>query len=249
MDSKGFNYLLSVNTDPKTAKSNKYGEGKYLTAIQYLAPAKLSGVMNTCPSATAGCIASCLHTAGNPVYLKVKTQARIARTKYFHAHRELYKALLVKEMTKFVKKAAKLDAIPCVRLNGTSDIVWEVIFPELFTMFPQVKFYDYTKIAKRVTGAWAKLPTNYYLTLSRAESNHADIENAIANNPVANIAVVFGNCGISAHPKPLPATYLGREVVDADLHDLRFLDGEGVVAGLRAKGKARKDNSGFVVMV
>lgn len=238
--------LLSVNSDPKTAKSNKYGEGKYLTAIQYLAPGNLSGVMNTCPMASAGCLAACLHTAGNPVYLEAKTKARITRTKMYAKDRDAYKAQLIKEVTAFVRKAVKQGSTPCVRLNGTSDIVWERVFPELFAMFPHVIFYDYTKIHARMARDW-KLPTNYHLTFSRSEVNQAAVESVIANNPAANVAVVFANCGISAHPKPFPATYLGREVIDADLHDLRFLDGEGVIAGLRAKGKARKDDSGFSV--
>jgi hypothetical protein len=45
----------------------------------------------------------------------------------------------------------------------------------------------------------------------------------------------------------LPETYLGRPVIDGDEHDLRFLDPSGVVVGLRAKGKARKQRGGFVV--
>jgi hypothetical protein len=53
-----------------------------------------------------------------------------------------------------------------------------------------------------------------------------------------NIAVVFDE---------LPNTYLGKTVVNGDDTDVRFLDGQNVVVGLKAKGRARKDSSGFVV--
>ena len=58
-----------------------------------------------------------------------------------------------------------------------------------------------------------------------------------------NIAVVFS----TKRSGELPKTWKGRKVIDSDLHDLRLLDKKGVICGLRAKGKARKDKSGFVV--
>jgi hypothetical protein len=45
----------------------------------------------------------------------------------------------------------------------------------------------------------------------------------------------------------LPQTYLGKQVVDGDATDLRFLDPRGVIVGLKAKGKGKQDTSGFVV--
>jgi hypothetical protein len=47
----------------------------------------------------------------------------------------------------------------------------------------------------------------------------------------------------------LPETYLGKPVINGDESDLRFLDAQGVIVGLVAKGKAKKDKSGFVVQV
>jgi hypothetical protein len=48
----------------------------------------------------------------------------------------------------------------------------------------------------------------------------------------------------------LPATFTigGKSfpVINGDETDLRFLDAKGVIVGLRAKGKARKDTTGFV---
>jgi hypothetical protein len=45
----------------------------------------------------------------------------------------------------------------------------------------------------------------------------------------------------------LPSTWLGFPVIDGDRHDARFLDPAGVIVGLRAKGLARVDTSGFTI--
>ena len=57
-------------------------------------------------------------------------------------------------------------------------------------------------------------------------------------NRGTNVSVVFDR---------VPGEWLGRKVIDGDAHDLRFLDPEGVIVGLKAKGRAKKDTSGFVV--
>lgn len=232
--SKGVNKLLSVDSDPKTAKSNASGKG-YYTAILYLAPHKLSGY-NVCPSAK-DCPANCLHYGGNPVYYKGKVKARIARTKFFFEHRPEFFILLVHEIRAFVRKCEKLGLKPVIRLNGTSDIVWEKVAPWLFAEFKNVVFYDYTKLAKRVRPDWV-LPSNYSLTFSRENANKIEAE-GLANS-LANVAVVFRS-------KRLPDTFWGRPVVNGDETDLRFLDPQGVIVGLSAKGPAKKDTSGFVV--
>jgi hypothetical protein len=82
-----------------------------------------------------------------------------------------------------------------------------------------------------------KMPANYHLTFSRKENNQAMVE--LIAKMGGNVAVVFAD--------KLPATYLGKPVIDGDETDLRFLDGKGVIVGLKAKGKAKKDESGFVV--
>lgn len=86
--SVGVNYLLSIDSDPKTAKSNRLGVG-YLTAIQYLAPYNLSG-FQVCSSASIGCAAACLHTAGMPFIQEAKDKARIARTRFYVQQRDAY---------------------------------------------------------------------------------------------------------------------------------------------------------------
>jgi len=47
----------------------------------------------------------------------------------------------------------------------------------------------------------------------------------------------------------MPETYNGLPVFNGDESDLRFLDPQGVIVGLYAKGKAKKDTSGFVKIV
>ena len=225
--------LLNIDANAKTVKGQKKG---YMTAILHLAPANVSGY-EVCPMSTAGCRAACLYTAGRGAFSTVQ-QSRIAKTKFFFERRSEFMLQLVKEIEAFVKKAEKLDLIPVVRLNGTSDIVWERIEvtkpfgKSVMEMFPDVQFYDYTKRHNR-----RDLPANYHLTFSLAEDNEVNANKALTAG--MNVAVVFRT---AAYPK----TYLSAVVVDGDESDLRFLDGNGKVVGLYAKGKAKKDTSGFV---
>jgi hypothetical protein len=118
------------------------------------------------------------------------------------------------------------------RLNGTSDIRWETVevdgHANIMELFPTVQFYDYTKLVNR-----RALPANYRLTFSLAENN-----DLAAWASGLNVAAVFKG--------KLPATFMGRPVIDGDETDLRFLDPVGIVVGLKAKGKAKKDQTGFV---
>jgi hypothetical protein len=226
--------------------NKKAAELSYYTAVLHFAPANISGY-EVCPMRSVGCTRACLHTAGNPAFMPVKNSGRIKRTKMWFENREEFKKQFIREMEKHVRKAASLGLKPAIRLNGTSDIVWEKQWPELFTMFPNVQFYDYTKIVNRLSPTWQR-PANYSLTLSRSEVNEGDCLATLASNPLANVAVVFPIPRL----KPLPETWQGHKVIDGDLHDLRFLDEKGTIVGLRAKGMARgiKGNefaSGFVV--
>ena len=231
--------LLTVG-NPKLLKGQKKG---YLSSVLHLAPANLSG-KEVCPKRTAGCTAACLNTAGRGgIFKKGETtnviqQARIRKTKMFFEARQDFMHGLVNEIQKTIKKAEKQGLIPVFRLNGTSDIAWEkyevmLSGKNIFQLFPEVQFYDYTKIVGRKVSHIK----NYHLTFSNADGNINDVLKAKANG--MNIAVVFR--------KELPAKYLGMTVVNGDETDLRFLDPKGVIVGLKAKGKAKKDVSGFVV--
>jgi hypothetical protein len=156
-------------------------------------------------------------------------QARIRKTKMFFEQREAFLAQLAKDIKLGIKQAAKLGLTPVFRLNGTSDLSvekWGII-----EQFPTVQFYDYTKVLGRKV---AHLP-NYHLTFSAADGNDADVARAIAQG--MNVAMVFDT---------LPETFMGRTVMNADETDLRFLDPKGTIAGLKAKGRAKKDTTGFV---
>ncbi len=251
MPSLGSTKLLTYSSS-KIEKSNNTDLG-YLTAIMYLAPAELSG-WNVCQNASDGCKDVCLNTAGRGRFDNVQ-MARIKRTQFFFLNRQGFIDQLIKEIDAHIRKAQKLGLKPAVRLNGTSDIPWErvkiesdqlpepydtMVFANIMDMYSSVTFYDYTKypIAKRPA---SKLPANYHLTFSRSEhaisySIGADIGNNLENG--RNVAVVFD---------VVPTTWHGIKCIDGDKHDMRFLDSVGVIVGLTAKGKAKKDASGFVV--
>jgi hypothetical protein len=227
---------LLTESNPKTLKGLKKG---YMSTILHLSPSDRSG-FNTCPKATVGCRAACLNTAGHGgIRLKSGEEngvqkARRRKTHQFFVRRTEFMQQLAIEIAKHVRKAERKGFIPCVRLNGTSDIRWENIpvgpFENIFQMFPDVQFYDYTKLPGRELGIG-----NYHLTFSVADGNDADAEAELQRG--MNVAVVFDN---------VPSEYLGVPVVDGDESDLRFLDAKGVVVGLKAKGEAKTDDSGFV---
>ncbi len=230
--------LLGVGTDAKTSKGAPRG---WLTGILYLAPANESGYQ-TCPMASKGCAAACLFTAGRGAFSNVR-EARISKTHYFFQDRAGFLSDLAHDIAALVRKAKRDGMRPAVRLNGTSDIPWENVAPELFEAFPDVVFYDYTKRPGR-----SELPANYSLTFSRSESNQAHVDAELGRG--VNVAAVFDV------PKgaPLPKTWHGRPVIDGDTTDLRFLDspaadGGPVIVGLRGKGAAKGDRSGFVLPV
>lgn len=228
---------ILTTANQKILKNMKKG---YMTGGIHFAPFNLSG-HQVCPMASAGCAASCLNTAGRGIYQKTQT-ARIKKTKWFFADRHGFMAQLCEDIRALERKAFREGKMPSLRLNLTSDIQFENILFEgktVFEHFPHIPFMDYTKIPKRMF-AWlaGKMPSNYHLTFSRSETNGAIAE---------TIAVAGGNVAAVFATKALPAMYYGRPVVNGDESDLRFLDPAGVVVGLYAKGKAKKDTSGFVI--
>lgn len=223
--------LLST-TNYKTSKGEKLG---ILTGILYLAPAKISGY-EVCPMRSAGCTAACLYTAGMGAFSNVQ-EARIKKTKMFFEQREEFFKLLHKDIKSLIAKAKKENLTPAIRLNGTSDINW-VRF-KIFEQYPEVQFYDYTKMLNHLT----KDVANYHITFSKNEMNDVDCKIALERG--YNVAVVFNTKkGVS-----LPPFWNDYPVYDGDDTDVRFYDPNNHVIGLRAKGMAKKDNSGFVINV
>lgn len=223
--------LLSVSSDAKTIKGQKIG---YLTGILYLAPAKTSGY-NVCVKSTIGCETGCLFTAGRAGIFPMINQARTRKTLELFADRQAFVCQLRKDILSLRAQAGRKGLIPCVRINGTSDLPWLAL--TLAREFQFVQFYDYTKLPKPYT----RTRLNYHLTFSHSESNLADCLDSLQHR--VNVAVVFD---VKRH-RPLPKQWHGFKVIDGDLSDVRFADRQGVVIGLRAKGKAKRDCSGFVV--
>lgn len=222
--------LLSTG-NPKLLKGEKKG---YMSFVLHLSPAKVSGY-ETCPKRTEGCTAACLNTAGRGgMFRKGETtnmiqEARKRKTRMFFENREQFLADLEKDIVLGIKQAEKKGLIPCFRLNGTSDIAWEKY--GIIEKFPNVQFYDYTKMRNRKVSHLK----NYHLTFSAADGN--DVDARLAASAGMNVAAVF---------RTVPETFFGRPVVNGDDTDLRFLDPKGVIVGLKAKGKAKKDLTGFV---
>jgi hypothetical protein len=171
-------------------------------------------------------------------------QARIRKTKFFFENRAEFMMQLVKDIELAIKQSIKKDLTPVFRLNGTSDLAWEKyevirngkLYRNIFAAFSEVQFYDYTKIL----GRKVKDIANYHLTFSAADGNDDDVMSAMTQD--MNVAVVFG----IKKNSPMPETYGFRYVFNGDESDLRFLDPKNVVVGLYAKGKAKKDTTGFV---
>jgi hypothetical protein len=227
--------LLGINTNYKTIKSEKVG---VLTGIIYMSPYNLSG-KNVCPGASAGCAAACLNTAGRGA-MNVVQAARLKKTQRFFQDRQQFLWDLVNEISALRRKAKAKGMKAAVRLNGTSDLPYERYKirdtgKNIMQLFPDVQFYDYTKLENRIVGQ--QLPANYHLTFSRAEDNDHKLAAVLEHT---SAAVVFSG--------ELPETWRGYPVIDGDEHDARFTDaGAGVIIGLTAKGKAKHDTSGFVV--
>lgn len=223
-----FRNALSVNADAKTKKGQK---DNYMTGILYFASSKLAGV-NVCgPTATPGCIASCLKWAGRCAFYNV-TKSQVIKTLAFFFDSKRYEATIDKSIQALKRKAKREGMTPIVRLNGTSDLPWEKM-TSLMQRNNDVQFYDYTKNDARLYKA---MPENYDLTFSLAENNHEAARQALTAGH--RVAVVFR--------KDIPKSFWGFKVIDGDSTDLRFLDPQGVIVGLKAKGKAKKDTSGFV---
>jgi hypothetical protein len=245
------NALFSVDTNPKTLKGQQYG---FMTAVLYMAPARMSGI-NLCAMAEiAQCDIACLNTAGNPAFSDAKTKGRYNKARYFIEDQLGFMRHLAKEIFKTNAKVIAKGFNFLCRLNGTTDIRWELIsvdvdaklsatigkpvgvYKNIFALFPEIQFYDYTKIPNR-----KDIPSNYDLTFSYSGviKFQPYVNKAIASG--MRIAVVFRT------KASIPTSFNGMQCIDGDDSDIRHLDPQGVVVALYAKGKAKKDMTGFVV--
>jgi hypothetical protein len=162
-------------------------------------------------------------------------QARVKRTRLYFSDPERFLAILAADILRQQRRATTHGLRFAVRLNGTSDLPGLPLL--MSARFPDVVFYDYTKHP----APWKRARPNYSVTFSRSESNESACLDALAHG--VNVAVVFS----TRKGEPLPARWKGWPVMDGDVSDLRFLDAPRHVVGVRAKGPARRDTSGFVV--
>ncbi len=220
--------LLSINaSNTKINKSQKSADIPTRIASLSLYPDN-----KTCPGAkAAGCMEGCLVSAGRGRFDNVAS-ARRAKTDYWHNDQAGFLAQLRQELTNFDKLCARTNVRGVVRLNTISDIAWEKY--DIPQSFPNLYFYDYTKVVKRV----GNTPANYDLIFSYSgrDQYQNQVKQLPANKPMA---VVFQNS--------LPARFLGKKVIDGDKSDLVNVNAGGKIIGLLAKGQAKKDNSGFTV--
>jgi hypothetical protein len=282
--SSPYRLLTPGDTNPKTAKGRALG---VYTCVLHLAPHKLSG-HNLCASASPGCIVACLNLAGHGgigigshaarirgVSNSVQ-EARMRRSRLWFADRPLFLSQLVRDIELALTHARRARLRLAVRLNGTSDVPYELypvmrrgrVYPHIFAAFPRVQFYDYTKHIKRLrdhAGGKRILPRNYHLTFSLSETNRADAAAALAMG--FNVAAVFRDRARVETAMRDGYTLGGvrHDVIDGDESDLRYRDGEafrrrdagenqaahgepGRIVGLYVKGaQGKRDTSGFVL--
>ena len=138
--------LIGVGNNAKTIK----GDGsEYETGIKYMLPYKTvfkGKVHNLCALADkAKCHEGCLNTAGRG-QMGVVQRGRKRKTMLYLSDKIGFMDALYKDLTRFSTRNTKRDVKPCIRLNGTSDIQYEKT--GIMERFPEIQFYDYTKIVK-----------------------------------------------------------------------------------------------------
>jgi hypothetical protein len=173
--------FLSIN--PKTEKSLEE------TRILHLAPSIISGY-NVCPNA-GNCAKICLHFAGIPYLMGGKKTCRVRKTLAFFDHTQNFLELTATAIL-YNRSILSADELLAMRLNGTSDILWETLeftvspelslwwrikfgiyivptvyksIPHMFAHYPElrIKLYDYTKNRHN----WAECKAiGYHLTYS-----------------------------------------------------------------------------------
>ena len=234
--------LLTKDSNAKIKKTNKLTEAMYefynLTLTSRVITKKDGTKFDPCPNAKLfGCRKERLKSAGMGVFSNVD-QARTKKLEFFVNHRDSFMELLASELIKIVRnRIKKANKNIRIRLNTISDIDWLSIpcyrdgvkYKNVFLAFPEIQFYDYTKIASRFG---KQLPGNYHLTMSDSKEPKAQRQIDYALKRGANVATVF----FVKKGQPLPVMHRGRRVIDGDIDDNRIDDDKNIIVGLRLKG-------------
>ena len=255
--------LADATSNTKLRKSQA---SDYRIVSLSLSPADEAGTgKSNCPAATAGCISCCVGSprTGMAAVFQTIMAARAARTRYLQEDREGFLRQLSDEIDREQRRAAADGRTLVCRLNTFSDIPWEHLhYGNIPKHFPEVVFYDYTKLHKRI----GRTPTNYHLVGSwseKPEHQESCVELLLAGHNVAvSFATSNGGTGWKAYDQALPQWVELRgyrfNVLDGDVSDLRFTDrgpsrsGRGNVIGLRLKAgsnatRAAAIDAGFAI--
>ena len=243
MITKTQNYKPVKNLLSKGSTNSKTAKNSIETYILYLAPhTQNSKKINICPRASKGCAAACLFSAGRGKFSNV-IASRTNKTEYYLSDKKIFINQLSKELIKIANKSIKQNKKIAIRLNGTSDQDFIALIKKYNNLdllnsdqFKNLVFYDYTAILGKIK---KYINTSYSLTLSRKEDNENEIIEALKLG--GNVAAVFRD--------DLPTKYKGYTVVNGDTSDLEMIYNKNVILGLKAKGDAKKDTSGFVIDV
>jgi len=221
----------------KMRKNIKLG---YYTSSLNLAHSDLSGY-NVCPIANkltenennpnkSNCSSCCVGYNGFASIHSSVIESRINKTISYFKDRQVFLLRLAIEVNNAIKLAKKKGLKPTFRLNAYSDIRFENDIIQdnknIFELFPDVTFYDYSKLVNR------NVPNNYQLTYSHNNADFKDTSIALKNG--MNVAIVFEKL-----PKMIKIEGIEYIVINGDETDLRIdekINGKSVVVGLKFKG-------------
>lgn len=240
-----------LNTwNAKTIKGEKAG---YLTGILYLAPHTMVAKRSLCPHSTPACRAGCLFGAGRGAWSTVKA-ARERKTRWWIDNPATFMDQLAQEIDELAELAARSGLKAVIRLNGTSDVLWEREgwrnASSLMRAFPDVIFYDFTKIPLEHRAP----PPNYHLVFSMADDNAALALRYLRDGHSVSVVVSKETkadlLGSIVYPQFFIQKWRGHDVdtvrfdiVDGDTDDLRFLDKPSSLILLSPKGRAVLDTA------
>ena len=251
---------ITSNGDGNTKLRKNGLSGEFATVGVALSPHKSGGIGNLCTDASDACVDGCLNNTGLGAVFASIQHARIAKTIAYYRARQWFLSTLFHEVLVARRRAIANGKHLAMRPNVFSDIIWEDVYPSMFSQFNDVQFYDYTKHANR-TGL--VLP-NYWVTFSRSETNHDDCLRVLSRGH--NVAVVFDPgmtssqlCKLKTDDRPkLPRSWNGFDVIAGDDSDLRFDDlrgrTRGKVVGLLLKSATHQQRidaveSGFALRI
>ena len=244
-------YTIPAKLLSKGTTNAKTSKNSLETFILYMSPAdQNSKGADLCPFRSKGCTSACLYTAGRGKFNNVQRD-RMNKSEYFIRDKKTFLSQLALELKAINKRQLKKGTTAAIRLNGTTDVDFLYLLKNRVGLdalqLEGLVFYDYTKDPHRVK---RYAGTNYTLTFSRAEDNEPQALEILKNSGI--VSAVFA--------EKLPQFYKGFEVFDGDKADdimikaskavkvlKRTRKGQGLILGLKAKGDAKKDTSGFVI--